>query len=477
MGAGSSGANSSGDNNNRRRSSLYAVLGNNSGSQHHISGEVIGTSLSQSFAYRPRYNNVSNSYNIRDVSLSSLRGSLTGAPPPPLLATKSSSPTSGHSFRKRLRSATWDSASKLSPTHILSKSNSFQDPRSPTSSASIGSTSPNSLTSSLPNRSALDSNTKFMYEEDKVIGISDSSSDGENGYNEEMKCEEVQEMDVSLHSLYEGDESDNKSCSPIRSSSGGNNVKNEDSTTSLTSDVKGVTFSDDIIEYNESGDQHRPSYTAKLPALTQWDSFDSDDEQLHSVRSPSVGSVSSPDMGHHLSQKGFSHFRREPAEPSRLAKLNPFTNLSWSLAGSCIVRTAPCFWCSKNLGISPTDRDILLRLNLLCAFFCVIQICIGIFLFVVNYTGYSSSQTAMEIKKDEEEIEGNEEKPLVSAELWSLELFVYCLAIVNIVLLIASMLAQRAIREVNLVGSVRYMWTLFWVTPIQIFFMIGLFGE
>ena len=112
-----------------------------------------------------------------------------------------------------------------------------------------------------------------------------------------------------------------------------------------------------------------------------------------------------------------------------------------------------------------------------CALFCVIQICIGVFLFVVNYTGYSSNQTAMEIKEDEEEIEGNEEKPLVSAELWSLELFVYCLAVVNIVLLIASMLAQRAIREVNLVGSVRYMWTLFWVTPIQIFFMIGLFGE
>ena len=45
------------------------------------------------------------------------------------------------------------------------------------------------------------------------------------------------------------------------------------------------------------------------------------------------------------------------------------------------------------------------------------------------------------------------------------------------VLLIASMLAQRAIRDVNLVGSVRYMWVLLWLLPIQIFCTIGLFGK
>jgi hypothetical protein len=54
-------------------------------------------------------------------------------------------------------------------------------------------------------------------------------------------------------------------------------------------------------------------------------------------------------------------------------------------------------------------------------------------------------------------------------------LFVYLLSGVNLVLLIASYFAQRAIRKVNLVRSVRFMWTLFWLIPIQIFLMIGLF--
>ena len=37
------------------------------------------------------------------------------------------------------------------------------------------------------------------------------------------------------------------------------------------------------------------------------------------------------------------------------------------------------------------------------------------------------------------------------------------------------MFARRAIRDVNLVGSVRFMWVLFWLLPVQVFFMIGLF--
>jgi len=174
-------------------------------------------------------------------------------------------------------------------------------------------------------------------------------------------------------------------------------------------------------------------------------------------------------------------------------KLNPFRNLSWSVVGSYIVRTAPCFWCMRKLSMSATDREILLRLNGLCSFFCVVQIGLGLFLFSTSVMGvvqerddavkdaaFADDANGVKGKQSEAGGGGNEEEDivnliLISPDLWNLKLFVYMLSIVNVVLLIASVLSQRVIREVNLVGSVRFMWSLFWLLPIQIFLMIGLF--
>jgi len=151
--------------------------------------------------------------------------------------------------------------------------------------------------------------------------------------------------------------------------------------------------------------------------------------------------------------------------------INPCKCLSWSLFGSYIIRTAPCFWCMKNVGVSATDRQIVIRLNVLIVFFCLAQIGSGLFLLSTVLMGYTMQDDAAGKAYNE----ADKDKPIVTQDLWSLTTFIYFLAGINFVLLIAAMLAQRAIRYVNLTKSVRYMWVLFWILPLQIFFSIGLF--
>lgn len=154
-------------------------------------------------------------------------------------------------------------------------------------------------------------------------------------------------------------------------------------------------------------------------------------------------------------------------------KLHPCKCLSWSLLGSYIIRTFPCFWCMKNVGVSATDRQIVIRLNILIVFFCLAQIASGLFLLSTALVGYQ--QSARDAADTKEYNEADKDKPIITQDLWSLTTFLYFLAGINFVLLIAAMLAQRAIRYVNLTKSVRYMWVLFWILPLQIFFSIGLF--
>jgi hypothetical protein len=169
-----------------------------------------------------------------------------------------------------------------------------------------------------------------------------------------------------------------------------------------------------------------------------------------------------------------------------LDHINPFSDLSWSLVGSAIVRYAPCFLCMKKLGVSATDRNVLMRLNLLCAFHAVVQIALGLFVFVVTLLGVkrtnmynadalSSGADSAKFTPNTTTISDEVLTDVVSADLWNLMLFTWLLSVVNLILLIASFFAQKAIRNMNLVRSVRFMWTLFWLLPIQIFCMIGLF--
>mmetsp|Transcript_2879 Transcript_2879/g.5258 ORF Transcript_2879/g.5258 Transcript_2879/m.5258 type:complete len:751 (-) Transcript_2879:1131-3383(-) len=434
------------------------------GSQHHVAGEVIGSSSlqpDQSSSWRSRYF-ISNNYNL-DASHKS------PVPPP---SPKTPSPPSGRLCR--IRSSTWDSSGvgKMSPFTRLSKSNSLDFHDCTGSIASVGSTK--SLTAILQGKEGGNQceATKFVFEDDGV-DLFPSDSDSESKESEIIDMHETEQQAVlrSVHEVIQEHEHDLGPRSDVKREAdetegifrGSSNLTMK----SVNSHGKGVRFLEDVTEYDDEISS-RPSYCAKLPALTQWDK-DSEDEE-GSVVVPPIASLTTG-----RTSEASRHFQQRNPQPSLSAKrtliqyLNPFGDLSWSLIGRCIVRTAPCFWCTKKkLGISATDREILLRLNLLCAFFCVIQIIGGVLLFMVRFTGY--------VEKDKNEAsEPDEDKPLVTIDLWSLELFVFCLSVINLVLLIASVLAQRAIRDVNLVNSVRFMWVLFWLLPIQIFCMIGLF--
>lgn len=178
---------------------------------------------------------------------------------------------------------------------------------------------------------------------------------------------------------------------------------------------KNVTFADDQ-EFVDDGDSEQ-NLSANLPEFPQWDTCDNNEEIFRAA----------------------SHeILRSNTNPTSWAKINPFRNMSWSLIGSCLVRTAPCFWCSKKLGISPTDLEIILRLNRLCFLLCVVQLIAGIFLFVVNFIGY---------------YEHVHDGPFIAGILWSLQMFVYCISVVSVVLGVWSLLAQRHLRDVNIVGS------------------------
>lgn len=493
-----------------------SMLGNSrnfgSGIGHHhqhntMAAGTVGDSAA-SMRWKPSYN-IRDNYRLSDVSDMHI-GSSTNLSPHPLHSSlnKPPSPPSGGRdkrstmpFRK-LRGSTWDAAAsmsmgKLSPKISHSKSNSM-DGSSPTNPPALP------YGQNIGDSDA----SKFIFEEgEEELFDSESDKSVESYHGDDINiCEEKEEesVDEGEHDLMVtvkklGSSLDPVSeveteASPQNEASGGplgqrrksilkhgstfgNSNHRSDSGTS-----KGVQFCEAVSEFEEDEEQDggdddkeeeseedeagrresRPSYCAKLPALQKWDGFDDEEDIGSTITSTSPGARRD-------NRAGFTHFDRKNSQspPSLLSRLN----CSWSLIGSCIVRTAPCFWCSKKLSISSTDREILLRLNRLCAFFSLLQICYGVFTLVMKFITYDDDQADSANDPDKEGVD----KPWFNSDLWSLDTFVIALSAINFVLLIASMLAQRSIRDVNLVGAVRFMWVLFWLLPLQIFFTIGLF--
>ena len=376
---------------------------------HSLAGEVIGPSVlqpSQSFPYRPRIPS-------NNIIITTREDGSTTSPVPH--SSKGLSPPSGGGIFRKLRSSTWDSAGarmhrSMNPTSMLIADSTVI---------------PDNMIHSVNPNGRMGGNLS-----DKVtMEMIDDSSSEHSSEVAEGTTRDV--MNASLHaSIHDDAQNEEQYLVPTSLDNDVSFAKDQAIDMNELGGAKSVTFSDDITKLHDHNDLQ--------PRLLQWDNRNSDEEGR------SVLASSSSHLGSHTSNHRNNSLSREKS------KLNPFRNLSYSLIGSCIVRYAPCFWCSKKLGTSPTDREILLRLNLLCMFCCATQFVIGILLFVFRYTGYTKDIADAKTLGTEEVLVI---KPFVSIDLWSLQTFVYTLSLLSVVLGIGSLLAQRSIREVNLVGS------------------------
>jgi hypothetical protein len=143
---------------------------------------------------------------------------------------------------------------------------------------------------------------------------------------------------------------------------------------------------------------------------------------------------------------------------------------TWTRLAYFVVTKAPCFWgCGLRREVAPTDKAILGRLNVLVAFFSVVQVGSALFLFCVMFLPNIVEREVVAQAEDDE----NGFKIIVN--IWNINTHVFALGVLASANLFASIITIRVIRNVNLVGAIRYLWLLLWVIPFQIYFVIGLF--
>jgi len=144
-----------------------------------------------------------------------------------------------------------------------------------------------------------------------------------------------------------------------------------------------------------------------------------------------------------------------------------FTNgPTWIQVASRVVRYAPCFCIIRQrLGPGATDRSILLQLNLLCAFFAGVQIASASWWAILLFSEHIVNRYS-----EHSEIAN----PFVP-NLWNPNATLLLLGMVAVLILFTMVFTLSIVREVDLVWSLRYLWLLLWILPLEIFFVIGMF--
>ncbi len=126
----------------------------------------------------------------------------------------------------------------------------------------------------------------------------------------------------------------------------------------------------------------------------------------------------------------------------------------------CLVNALPCFWCCGDASQgSSTDRAILTRLNMICLFMTLVQLIMSMWL-----------ATVLLILDDEPgALRG------FSPHLWNLNGAALSIGILAFILMVTCSCTIRVVREVDLVGVIRYLWVVLWIVPFEIFFNISLY--
>ena len=111
---------------------------------------------------------------------------------------------------------------------------------------------------------------------------------------------------------------------------------------------------------------------------------------------------------------------------------------------------------------------VLTRLNVLCAFFALCQVAVGVFFGIITL---SNDVVDRHLGLDK----GDYYRQALTPNLWTLSGSLVMLSMVGLVLFLTMIFTLPVIRRVNLSGAIRYMWVLLWLLPLEIYFVISLF--
>lgn len=141
------------------------------------------------------------------------------------------------------------------------------------------------------------------------------------------------------------------------------------------------------------------------------------------------------------------------------------------------VTYAPCFGCGQ-YPPHRTNRVILGRLNLLLAFFSLFPIGTASFLCIVLFSqslvNRSLDYGLATHLQDSYDQAGDPLGLIVSSTYWNTIGALILFGLTCLVLLITASLTHRVVRNVNLVGAVRFYWACLWMLPFLIWCVVAM---
>lgn len=136
---------------------------------------------------------------------------------------------------------------------------------------------------------------------------------------------------------------------------------------------------------------------------------------------------------------------------------------------ACLAKYAPCFWCSReSLNMTTTNQAILLRLNSLTAFFSLVQVASASFLTMVLFNHNLLDRQAQYVSRGRGE-------NVNSPNLWSVNGIIVTSGVLALCVFIGMLCSRRGLREISLPTSLRTMWFMLWVIPIQVYLFVSMF--
>lgn len=134
-----------------------------------------------------------------------------------------------------------------------------------------------------------------------------------------------------------------------------------------------------------------------------------------------------------------------------------------------LAKYAPCFWCSSEaLNMTTTNQSILLRLNSLTSLFALVQLTSASFL---TFTLFNDNL----LDRDAQYVDRGRGELVNSPNFWSMNGNIMTQGLVAICTFVGLFCSRRHLREINLPGSLRFMWFMLWIIPIQIYLIVSLF--